>query len=493
MSLLSLGVVAACVFLVCSWFLIPRLTKKITSDRSESSIGYSASLAFLGVVRSLSLVFMLTTIALGAILLAFSSEGTVEASKLEQAIQQAQMLKEKLSWFSVFWSVVTCVLMGLGLTFHSRRRGRMRFAKALEMKREQEFNRLQQDFGTEHWEELPPNDLMRQVDSKLEKLDEIANEVVESHTEEEAAEIIASMQLHADELNEMRSAVDVQRRVDARLDPEAIELPKPRNIWQRFERFFFSEGLVASLGGGARLMYLALLVLLIPSMIGVCSGGLKQQFDDRLVQLQDLRVDYSVEKSRQDWERVRQGFLNESNEEQQLSAEEEEAIDNMAVEAEVRFARSLVRNSFDIPRSTARSLHAISLRQRLLDNASNVAASRIEISPNVADSPHLSNSEKRLISDLQAARNKPTTRFGKKVASDLKELSAKSPTVRRRIGKTIASFQKPAKSKTMVNVLTRNAAGFVLDGGDGEISRAIALRASSQSLGLVKYLANFGC
>ena len=132
MNLLNLFVIVTAIFAIISWYLIPKLQNKITTDRSESSNGYSASLAFLGFIRSYALVYMLTTIAVAIVLWIFGSGGAVEASKLDKAIESAQFLKERVSWFSVFWSVITFGLLGLGLALHSRSRGRMRFAKAFE-------------------------------------------------------------------------------------------------------------------------------------------------------------------------------------------------------------------------------------------------------------------------------------------------------------------------------------------------------------------------
>jgi hypothetical protein len=277
-------------------------------------------------------------------------------------------------------------------------------------------------------------------------------------------------------LGELRFLADIERRVDQRLDPEAVELPPPATRWQKLERFLFSEGLVASLGGTSRLMYFAALLLIVPSLIGVCSGTIRQNLDDRIVQLDDLRLEFTADNARDDWEAAKRGLAQEAPAEQavtELTEEEEDAIDGLASAAEARFARSLLSNQFELPGSQITSLRSLSVRQRLLRTAAQHAVSRIEVSADLSKSPHLDSAQKeavRLVSDVDG---KPRTSFGKSVATEFKDLASRSPSFRERLKTGLASFQKPARAQSMAHAMTRHAAGLVLDGGDGALGRAV--------------------
>lgn len=476
MSLQNVLFVSFVVFALISWWAIPTIKRRMMIDRSEESLAKAAMLSFLGVARMAALIFACTTASILAVVWFFGSANPISLDAVATAVDSTQSLRERLAWFSTFWGAFAISVIGLGMAIHSWRRGQLRFVKAFERKREVEFTRLQKDFEEGNWEELPPTSTMSEIDGELEKMELFANEFSESHTAEETEQVVAQLQSRADELVQIRFSVDLHRRIDDRLDPEAVDLPAPRNMWERVQRFFFSEGLVASLGGVSRVVYFALFALLIPSLIGVYSGAVTDKLDQRVVQLKDLRFDLTIQQSKKDWDEAREGLLKESNgssDVEGLTEEEDAAIDQIAAEAEVRFAKTLVKNTFSWPTPSTQNLRQLSVRQRLVENAARAAKTNLEISPALKNTAGLSKIEMEAVSIVENAGGKPRTKFGKTVASEMRDLSSRSPSVRQNVKKWAASFQRPARADTMAKAMTQHAAGLVLDSGGGELGRVV--------------------
>ena len=93
-----------------------------------------------------------------------------------------------------------------------------------------------------------------------------------------------------EQLREKYVRLDIQRRLNLRLDPEDVELPRPRNAWEWLLVLFMSRGLLWSLNRGGRLLHAVNLAMIIAGLVGVATVAVNAQIQDRMVQLQDLEV-----------------------------------------------------------------------------------------------------------------------------------------------------------------------------------------------------------
>jgi hypothetical protein len=103
-------------------------------------------------------------------------------------------------------------------------------------------------------------------------------------------------------------SLDVSRRIKLRLSPKDTELPQPQDWWGRVQTFFFSQGLLASLGRGSRLVYLVALLLLTPSLVGVYAPQLSASLGRHAAHLDELCVMLTQEEARKSWEETTQSL-----------------------------------------------------------------------------------------------------------------------------------------------------------------------------------------
>ena len=167
MSVVDLLVGSVAAFAVLSWFLIPLVRRRLLHDRTASSVSRAAVLALLGFLRTTALVVTVTTAATAAAIWLLGQSGVLSLGLLASAVDMAQAVRAQLSSLNVVWSGIVLSVLVVGLALHSWRRGKLRFTKAFDRKREEELERLKQEYEQGRWEELPPTPVMLAIDKEL--------------------------------------------------------------------------------------------------------------------------------------------------------------------------------------------------------------------------------------------------------------------------------------------------------------------------------------
>ena len=172
--------------------------------------------------------------------------------------------------------------------------------KAFQRVFEREFERVRKDYELGNLKEMPPSREMQGVQRQIIEangiLDELRQQDPAAHPELIALQEKVSQQLYI--LEQYYMALDIQRRVDIKLAPDEAVLPEPRTKWEKIQTFFISRGLLNSLNGATRALFLAGLILLVPSLTSIYSVQTAPILTNKIDVLNDLRLQIN----RKDWE-----------------------------------------------------------------------------------------------------------------------------------------------------------------------------------------------
>lgn len=295
MNLIPFLLVNLGAFAILHFAWIPSAERRMRIDRSLATIRRAAILSLLGFARSVFLIATLTTAALILTVLILQMFGGATAPEVTSAIERIHKLRAFLLGIGPVWGGVAIALLVLALGFYARRSGKLRMEKTFQKVYDKKLEQLRKDLELGKLKELPPTEEMRQVARKIGEISELLA-ALESEDLLSGPDVIAARQQlveQADMLQKYYFALDVQRRLDLELDPDDVALPEARTKWEKIQTFFMSRGLLASLNKTSKALFVASLILLVPSLTGIYSISTASSLDSRLVQLQDLRVELS--------------------------------------------------------------------------------------------------------------------------------------------------------------------------------------------------------
>jgi len=230
-------------------------------------------------------------------------------------------------------------------------------------------------------------------------------------------------------------------------------------VWEKFQVFFMSQGLVYSLTKTSRVLYLASLLLFIPALLGIYSAGSVSAFNDRLVELKDLRVQVS----RDEFEKAKQQLGEPQN---KLSKEDEQAIDEVAKQYEQTVVPFTMPASM---RATTFVTRSTLVRETILktatarENASKPNNAEWVQNPSGTQVEDLTPLEKKVVDmpEKAAASREPVTPQGRQMRDDLQDLAKRSPTIRERIVKFGRSFKTQALPEDLLYAMVNHIASDI--------------------------------
>jgi hypothetical protein len=300
MRLLPFLLACFAAFAVCHYFWVPAIQRRLRINPSVANISQWALLSLAGFVRFYLLVATLTTASIIAVVVISGAMGGTSVANVNAVIETAQQLRAWLSGFGPWWGSGALIVLITALGSYAYRRGKQdvtaSYARVYKRAKEQ----VEQDYKDGKWEDLPPTNEMARVQSQLLEADDAYRNLNQkAQSNPEAAELRQQMLDQIGLLTRRYHDLDIQRRLDIHIDPEEAELPQPRNWRERVHAFFMSRGLLNSLGYGSRLIFLLSIILLVPSLTGVYSIGVRKMLDDHLVNLNELRVRLELEEAKQ--------------------------------------------------------------------------------------------------------------------------------------------------------------------------------------------------
>ena len=462
-TLVSLGL-----FALIQFVAIPSTENRINIDRTATTVGRSGVLALLGVFRGLFLISSVTAVLVLVVVLLLQLRGGTTTSEVAAAISSLQAWRVRLLGFGTLWgSGVTAVLI-LALGIYARRSGKRRMVKIFREAYDREYTKVTEEYEAGRLEELPPTQEMLRVRAALaeayaalDRLGDGAKSGVENLPEWQ--KLAGDIYL----LEQFYRALDVQRRmpIDFRVNPDDAALPEAHTRWEKAQTFFISRGLLASLNRGTRALYLATLILLVPSLMGVYSGASASTLNKSLIKLEQLRV--------QLWEKELDQVGVPAR---ALSAEDLQVINQVSrlYEEEkdkenAQQYRSYVPRSFYLTRS-------VIVRDSILDSAVKLKAGTVAKHESVSKAAGLTSIERELVyAQEEFFRGKgPVTGVGKRVAVDLENIARRSPSsFMESLKGGLRSFQSSAGVRDIRNGLINHVFSVVAGNEHGELGNVL--------------------
>lgn len=439
----------------------------------------SATLAFASWIGSIVLIAAIS----GGLVLAVSflvQIGTgATAEQVGRLITSVQQWRTRVGGFGLVWGSIVLVVSALALGIYASRRGRVRMLKAFEAVRQAAIDRLKREAESGHWADLPPTKEMEKVADRIQELTALHNEIrPEVVGEADAAQAHQRIAREIDSLQTLYGQLDIQRRIDLRLSPEAAVLPVPRNWRERVQTFFISQGLWKSLGGPTRALYVANLLLLIPSLLGIYSQAAAPVFDQRLLHLTDLQVELTQKEAREAWQEATLDQAPDKSSEPQsspaqirLTAEQQRMFKLAAREFESAVARSdLFRNVTQSFKPEAeRAVRAARARDRVLHIAADQAPGSVEKVPSGAQAETgLRRAQWEIIE--RGTGIEPITKPGRELYENLVACAQRTPGF---LDNFMHSFQVPVTHDELAVATVRHTVGVLFGDNLGEFGKVL--------------------
>lgn len=475
MKLIPFLLVNLAAFAILQFAWIPAAERRLRIDRTMATIRRAGLLSLLGLGRSVFLMATLTTALLVVLLFILNLLGGVTASEVTTAIESIHRWRGLLVSVGPVMGWITTLLLVLAFAIYARRSSRRNMVKVFREVYARKFAELRQDYELGKLKEMPPTGEMRNVAKKIGEINQALARLEHETLRDDPKTILMREELDKQVvlLQQYYVSLDMQRRIDVELDPDDAALPEARTRWEKFQTFFISRGLLASLNGTSRALFFATLILLVPSLTGIYAATTATALNDRLVQLKDLRV----ELSRREFEQEKARLGEPTNE---LSDEDKRDLQEVARNYEQTVPQFLTQPAV---RSMA-SVRSTIVREAILNRAATQANTAAEQQASGANwQQHASGSKVQELTPLErevvlapeqtAGARGPVTPRGQHVYAELEDIAHRSPSFMQRVRTGLHSFQKPASSYDLSNALFNRIAGNLTGEASPELGNAI--------------------
>jgi hypothetical protein len=285
MSLIQFAVLCMGVLLVTHYAILPWIRWKVRNSPTPALVPKIAWIAVFRYTRGIVLAGFLTSLAVAGLVevLRYRAPPLVQAATVRQALATEHELKQKLDAAHPFWFGFASILMTSALGYYTYRRRWIQCSAVYLAAQDAEISRLVRAMNEDpSWWDLPPSDEMRQVITRIMTIQEQFPNLPE--------QLKPSAEQALEQLRQILIQHDIVRRVQVKIDPDAIEDPEPET-WRDWAAGLFGSTRVAGTTRGmTRMLYRCNALLLVAGLIGFQSTGVNQIFQDRIVSLNDLVV-----------------------------------------------------------------------------------------------------------------------------------------------------------------------------------------------------------
>ena len=244
---------------------IASLIRRFDHDKSSRTIANYALLSALNVLRTVFLVFTVSTAVVIVIIGQLeASAKTVPLEQAKVAIGTITLWLERLKGFGPTWSVITTIALIIAMVVYAHRQSKIKATRSFNRVAEEELKRIRELKQQGQLELLPSTLEMVELEQKISEMyGEIESSPAAYDSSQLEGQLAAAIALH--------EILDIQRYMNIDSAFDELALPEPSNLAERLQTLFISRGLVNSFGRVSKIMFIASLFLLIPSMLGIYS------------------------------------------------------------------------------------------------------------------------------------------------------------------------------------------------------------------------------
>jgi hypothetical protein len=480
MSLLPCFLSALGLFAPFQFLILPRLRHTLRVDGTVLSIRRAAFLSLLGWVRSVLLLAALSAGGLLLLVLVCRLRGGGTIGELSATIESLERWRDRLAWFSPYWSGGALIALVALLGLYAYRRGKVRLERAFREVYEQQMSALVAQANSGQLPDMPPTpDMDRLKEAYLHNQGLLAQLETDPNVSEPQRQAIrAELQRRLAFCRENWVMIDLHRRLALRVSPDVAAPPPPQTRLARLQTFLLSQGLLVSLNRTTRLLYLASLALLVACLVGVGAPGACTTLTDRVVALDDLRVRLSREQVQREWQEAKAAL---GDPQAALTPEDEKILNRVAAQYERSVSRSDLWRHAAVVRPSAYKLRSLAVQDRILEH---VAQPPSATRPNPLLERHASLSrvealrpEEKFVTGayeqaLDAAA--PATKHGQRFLGELRDVARRSPTLMERLRAEVRLFRQPVRGGALGSELTNQVLGVLTGGENPEFAALLA-------------------
>jgi len=294
MGILAITAMAAGLFSLLHWAIIPRLRRSLCIPRPERPLRLILLLVLATLLRSGSLIAacsfgLIVLVLLGCALIGY----VLPIARLAELFHASSELRERVEALDKAWSFLTIGALCVALWISARRDAARELSRAVDASVE----KLQADIAAGRIEQLEPTSAMQQVAALLAET-QSAIETNEAKNQPDAA-VDKELSRKAEALQQELIRLDAVRRLD--IGNELTGLTTPQRPQSRLAAIMVSAGLLQPLSVGSKLLATVSLALLAPALITLAGDELGKSIEQVNAQLHRLIVADSREEAERDW------------------------------------------------------------------------------------------------------------------------------------------------------------------------------------------------
>lgn len=338
------------------------------------------------------------------------------------------------------------------------------------------------------WEILPPTETMEAIQAQIDSQDLEVQEVLLDPeldlTKYEKDRLTRDWTEQKVATEQVVVELDLQRRMDVKLDDADAKLPTPKGLFGKLQNFFVSVGLMKCLSGASRVTVVVSLLLLVPSLLVAGSASIENAAATKARSLDALRVNLSTQRAIQGWSKKQNEFEANANTEEPTDADKK-VLDTVARAFEISAATYFARTAGATTSSGAAHLiRRYATRAGILRISSTRAVPKNAAKFKVAGAEALTGKNGRLartaikLRTLEQVGGGPITPYGKAMRRDLERAVKSRPALMKRwrtaAKRGFGSFQQAATRTQLQGMLLSRLMGAGLAGTGAPAGEAAA-------------------
>lgn len=482
MDLLTVTALCAGLFALLHFLFVPRALHRFRHSAGVDKLGASRRLAALQVLRLSLLLATLSCLLAIAVSTSLLALGGASAAEVAGSLARLRSIREFLDQAGTGFAIFAVAMLVIAIWHLASRKAEQHTQAALSRAIELERARVREERRAGRWESLPPNESMAQMQQRTAQLEQACAEIDQAlragytHSSDKTPLPVLKERAvsEMEQLRLMTDAEDERRRMNVDWHPPELEPAPPETRAERIQAFFFSRGLMQSLQGTGRVLFVLATLLLVPSLLGVAALPVAQAAEARQLKLEELYVSLQREEAQKSWDQV--AAAAPAAPVAALQPEDEEALDRIAAAYELSVARSMAALAARRGAAIPHELASYRARSGVLQEFSRHTADAPSVARVATAQPHVGPLHDDFLHISRPDVHGPVTPEGRAFRERLrKDVALRSSEQWNRFKGSVAgmkaSFARPATMAELEGALISRLVGFT--GADPDAGKAL--------------------
>ena len=333
MNLVLLFAALVVAFALLHFFAVPAARRRVDAAAGRASIAAAGIFAFADVLRTIAFLAALATLICLALLGAAELAGKGNLGQVQFAVQTVVHWRALLEQISPVLSIAIAALCGCGLLLLGRRTARAKVTGMLAAADRAEGEQILEQLRNGTAKEEPDTAAMAEIRGKVATIDAQVQSLQQAVDSETNAQTKAALEKQLGERRQLLQlgfatliGMDIDRR---RTPPKPLAnvVPAPTNRWERFQDVLFSRGTLSMMSGASRALFVLVMLLLVPSLLGVASVPTGIDLSSAEIRLSAIQMKLQGDAAQQQWQEAARAAPPAAANAAQIS--DEQALDDL--------------------------------------------------------------------------------------------------------------------------------------------------------------------